>query len=186
MKLAFAALISLKHLVMDILQDQLADFFGRQNKIDLFGRDRIAGHIGVLGRFRFLGDGQTALRFDRLQPQAAIAARTGEHDPDGAITLILRQGAEKEIDRQAVAAHHLRFEQLQVAIFECQVAARWNHVNTVRLHFDIFRHLGNGHGGVTLEDFGQDGFVGRAEVLDHYKGHAVVGRQRSKELLKSG
>jgi hypothetical protein len=47
------------------------------------------------------------------QPQGAVGAHAGENDADAMFLLVLRQGAEEEINWQAQSARGCRFEQMQ-------------------------------------------------------------------------
>jgi hypothetical protein len=54
-----------------------------------------------------------AFALDRAHAQRAVAAGARQHDADRPFVLVLRQRAEEEIDRQALAARLRRLQQLQ-------------------------------------------------------------------------
>src|SRR5512146_1549255 len=122
-------------------------------------RNRIAGHIAIFSGIRFLGDGQPPSSFDGFQPQAAIAACSGEDDANGTLSLIFGQGAEKEVDWQAMLSPGFRFDEPQLPAAQGQVAAWRDNIHLVGLYLDAIRYLRDGHGSVALEDFRQDRFM---------------------------
>ena len=73
----------------------------RQHKIHHACGDGAAGHAVVLGGFGCLRHHHAALALHRPDAKGAVATRAGEHDADGAVMLVLGQGAEEKIDREA-------------------------------------------------------------------------------------
>ena len=81
----------------------------RQHQVHGAGHDRAARHAVILGLGRILGDDQPALLLDRLQPQAAVAAGSGQDHADRPLTQFFGQRAQKEIERQPRAVTFARF-----------------------------------------------------------------------------
>jgi hypothetical protein len=64
--------------------------FGLENKIDASGGDGAAGH-GIVFRRIILGEGNSALSFDRFQAERAVGGSAGKDDSDGVFSLALSQ-----------------------------------------------------------------------------------------------
>ena len=97
--------------------DDLGGHFSRrQFEVHHAGGDDAARHAIVLGGFGFLGQHQAALTLDFARPQRAVAAGAGEHDANGPLVLVLCQGTEEKINRQALGASSDRFDELKPAI----------------------------------------------------------------------
>ena len=116
-----------------------------------------------------------ALALDRPHAQRAVAAGAREHDADGPLALVLGQGAEEEVDRQAQAARRGRFQQVQRAIQKGHVVVGRDDVGAVGLHRHPVLDLEDLHAGVAPDQVGQDALVVRGQVLHQDKGHAGIG-----------
>ncbi len=136
--------------------------------------------------FGFLGHDHAALALDRPHAQGAVAAGAGEHDADRPLALVLRQRAEEEVDRQALAARRRGLEQVQLAVQEGHVAVGRNDVGAVRPHHHAVLDLEDLHAGVALDQIGEDALVVGREVLHQHEGHAGirVGRDGGEERLE--
>ena len=106
-------------------------------------------------------------------PQRAVAAGAREHDADRPLVLVLGQGAEEEVNRQAQAARRGRFQQLQRAVQKGHVPVGRNDVGAVGLDRHPVLDLEDLHAGVALDQVGQDALVVRGQVLHQDKGHAA-------------
>jgi hypothetical protein len=85
--------------------DELGGHLGRrQLVVHQAGGDGAARHAVVFGGGGVLGHDHAALALDGPHAQGAVAAGAGEHDADGPLALVLGQGAEEEVDGQALAA----------------------------------------------------------------------------------
>ena len=129
-----------------------------------------------------------ALALDRAHPEGAIRTGAREHDAHGALVLVCGERAEKEIDRQALAAGRGGLEQLQRAVEEGHVAIGRDDVGAVGLddHAVLdFEHL---HAGVAPDQVGEDALVIGREVLHQHESHARVdfGRHAGEEGLERG
>ena len=94
----------------------------RQHVVDQAGGDHAARHAVVLGRLRRLRHDHAAFALDRARAERAVAARAREHDANRALVLILRQGAEEEIDWQPQSPWRRRLEQVERAVQHRHVA----------------------------------------------------------------
>ena len=156
--------------------DELGRHLGRrQHVVHQAGGDGAARHAVVLGGFGVLRHDHAALALDRPHAQGAVAAGAGEHDADGPLVLVLGQGAEEEVDRQALAARRGRFQQLQRAVQKGHVAVGRDDVGAVGLDRHPVLDLEDLHAGVALDQVGEDALVVRGQVLHQDKGHAGIG-----------
>ena len=161
---------------MDGVGDQLGRHLGgRQHIVDHAGGDRAARHAVELGRFGFLRHHHAGLALDRARAQRAVAAGAREHDADRALTLVLGQRAEEEIDRQALTPRRRGLQQLQAPVDECHVAVGRDDVSAVGLHHHAVLNLENLHPGVAPHQFAEQALVVRRQVLHQHEGHAGVG-----------
>lgn len=83
--------------------------------------------------------------------------------------LILRERAEKVIDRQPQPARRDRFEQMQHAMQHREIAIRRDHIDVVALNLHPVLHLHHRHRRAALEQLHEDALVGRVEMLDDDK-----------------
>jgi hypothetical protein len=85
------------------------------------------------------------------RPQRAVRAHAGKNHADAVFLLVLRQGAEKEINRQAQPARRRRFEQVQHAVQDGHVLVRRDHIDAVRLDRRAILDLHHLHAGGALQ-----------------------------------
>ena len=135
-----------------------------------------------------LGKHHAARALDGTHAKRAVAACAGEHDTDGKAALVVREGAEEEIDWQPLVARFDGVEQLEASVEERHVASGRNDVRAVGAHRHAvldFKHL---HPGVAPNDFREHTLVIGREMLHEHERHAgvYVGRHAGKECLKRG
>jgi hypothetical protein len=95
--------------VLAIREDPRRELGDRCDDIGEPRVDRAARHAVELRRLRRLHERRARCLLDRAQPQRAIAAHPAQDHADAALSLILRERAEEEVDRQhAAAARRLR------------------------------------------------------------------------------
>jgi hypothetical protein len=78
----------------------LRQLAGRQHIIHQACGNGTARHAGILGRFRLLGHRHACGALDGLDPERAVAGRAGQDDAHRSLALILRERAEKIVNRQ--------------------------------------------------------------------------------------
>ncbi len=98
--------------------------------------------------------------------------------------LVLRQGAEEEIDRQAQPAGRRRLEQVQDPVQDGHVLVRRDHIDAIGLDPRAILDLDDFHAGGALQQFRHDPLVRRVEVLDDDKRHAAARRHVPQKLLQ--
>ena len=160
---------------------------GRQHEVHQARGQGTLRHAGELGGLGGLGHHHAALALDGPDAQGAVAAGAREHDADGPLALVLGQGAEEEVDGQALAARRRRLQQLQGAVQEGHVPARRDDVGAVGLDHHPVLHLKDAHAGVAPDELRQEALVIRGQVLDQHKGHAGIrlGGHAREEGFKS-
>ena len=124
--------------------------------------------------------------FDRLEPQRAVGAGAGQDDPDGPLSLVLRQRAEEIINRQPQRAGFIRLHQVQRAVEDRQVTLRRA---TCRCSsgFDaqiVVRPATTGIAGALAQQLRQQARVAGMLVRHHHKRHPAVWRHLGEELLQ--
>ena len=133
--------IGTRHIRMPGDPGQLAcDRCGRQHEVHTAGQDSAPRHSVVLGGV-ILREGDAALRLDLLQAECAVVRCARQNHPDGLVTLVLRQGLQKLIDRVMDAAHFQPRPQLDHALRNDHAAVGWNHIHTIGAHCGFVAHL---------------------------------------------
>src|SRR5207249_6644643 len=102
----------------------------RQNKIDKAGTDGAPRHRVEHRALLILGERQTASRFDRAQTSRAVAAGSGEHDPDRTRSVFFSERLNKMIDRDVESLCSV--DQSEHAVLRNYTLVRWLDVNGVR------------------------------------------------------
>ena len=169
---------------LEIGEDLPRQLLRRGHDIRQPGVNRAARHAVEFGRGRLLHQHHARLFLDGAQTQRAVGAHAGKNHADAVLLLVLRQGAEEEINRQAQPARRRRFEQVQHAVQDGHVLVRRDHIDAVRLHPGAILDLDDLHAGGALEQFGHDAFVRRVQVLDDDKRHAAARRHVAQELFQ--
>jgi hypothetical protein len=144
-----------------------------------------ARHAVEFGCRGILHQHHARILFDGPQPQRAVGAHARENNANAVFLLVLRQGAEEEINRQAQSARRCRFEQVQDSVQDGHVFVRRDHIDPVRLDQGAILDLDHSHAGGALEQFGHDAFAGRVQMLDDDKSHAAVLRHARQEMFQS-
>ena len=171
------------------VSDQLLRHFGRRHDvIDETRGNGAARHAVEFGRFGILRDDQAVLALDGANAKCAVGPGAGKDDPDGALALVLGEGAEEEVDGQTLSARRRGLEQLQRAVEQRHVVSGRDDVGAVRLHHHAVGHLMHRHLRVALDQIAEDAFVVGREMLHEDERHVrtAIGRQAREESLESG
>ncbi len=168
---------------------EIGDDFARQllhrgHDVRQPGVHGAARHAVEFGRSRLLHEGHAPLFLDGPQTQRAVGAHAGQDDADAVLLLVMRQGAEEEINRQAQAARRDSIEQVQTPVQDGHVLVRRDHIDAVRLNPRAVLDLEDLHAGCALEQFGHDALVRRVQVLDNDKRHAASCRSVPQKQLQ--
>ena len=169
---------------MEIGDDSSRQLVHRGDNIRQSRINRAARHAVEFGRRRVLHQHHARLFLDGPQAQRAVGTHAGKDHADAVFLLVLRQGAEEKINRQAQPARRGRFEQMQHAMQDGHVLVRRDHIDAVRLDQGAILDLDDFHAGGALEQFGHDAFVRRVQMLDDDKRHAAVLRHMSEKMLQ--
>ena len=159
---------------------------GGQDVVDQAGGDGAAGHAVELGGGRVLGHDHAALALDGADALGPVAAGAREDDADGALVLVLGQGAEEEVDGQTLSPGRRGLEELEGTVQEGHVAARGDDVRAPGLHRHPVLDLEDGHAGVAADELREEALVVRSQVLHQDEGHrrGDVGRDGGEEGLE--
>ncbi|MEC5164017.1 hypothetical protein RCH08_005207 [Janthinobacterium sp. CG_S6] len=161
--------------------DLFRHFLRHVDQVDDLGADGAGRHILELGRIGELRQRQPVAFLDRLQAAGAVAAHAGKDHADRQFAALGRQGGEKQVDRQAVAALLGRLGQQQAAVGDAQVGVWRDDVDAVRPHLHPVGDLRHRQAGGALQQLRQHRLVGRVEVLDDDVGDAAVLRHVGEE-----
>ncbi len=170
---------------LQIGEDLPRQFVHRGHNIRQPGVNRAARHAVEFGRRRLLHQHHARLFLDGAQAQRAVGAHARKNHADAVLLLVLRQGAEEKINRQAQPARRRRFEQMQDAVQDGHVLVRRDHIDAVRLDQGAILDLDHFHAGGALEQFGHDAFARRVQMLDDDKSHAAVLRHVRQKMFQS-
>lgn len=156
--------------------------------VDEPGGDGTTGHAVKITAGRRLHEDETLLGLDGGDPRRAVTAGAGEHDPDGPLAAGARQGAEKGVDREAMAARGRGLAQPQRILLQGDFAIRWGDVDVTRCDRQAVRDLGDGHRRVPLQEFAEQAVAIRRQMLDDYERLRWygVGGNAGEEFLESG
>jgi hypothetical protein len=153
----------------------------REHDVHAGRRHGAARHRVVLGRV-VLRDGDSTLGLDRLQPQRAVVGRAGQHDADGPLALVSRQGFKKDVDRSTRRARpHARLK-LQHALHDGQVRVARNDIDVIGLDRLIVDDLLHGKRRGARENVCERAFMLRIEMLHQHIPHARIQRQVLQQL----
>ena len=169
--------------------DELGRHLGRrQHVVHQTGGDGAPGHAVVFGGFGVLGHDHPPLPLDGPHPQGAVAPRAGEDDADRPLQLVLGEGAEEEVDGEALAPRRGGLDELERAVQAGHVAVGGDDVGAVGFDGHAVRHLEDLHPGVAPDQVGEDALVVRGQVLDQDEGHprVPVGGHGGKKRLEGG
>jgi len=99
-------------------------------------------------------------------------------------SLVVRQGAEEEVDGEAQAPGRRRDEQVERTVKDGHILVWRYHIDVVRLDRSAVLDLDDLHGGGALEELRHDALVRRVQVLDDDKGHSAALRHVLQKLLE--
>jgi hypothetical protein len=150
------------------------DLAGRQDIVHIAVHDGAARHAGLGGGLLILGDGDAALRLDRLKPQGAIRTAARQQDGDCPVLLDDRQRPEQVIDRHVLSRQRRTRRQPQLAVRQRHVGVGRNEVHVVGLHVHSLAHLANRHLRGLGKNLRQVAFVVRLQMRDIKDGQARV------------
>jgi hypothetical protein len=165
------------------LDEARGELAHRQHEIRHSGRDRAARHRRIFGLDRVLHENDAARLLDRPHPDRAVRAGTGQNDGK-AVAVLLRHGAEEQVDRRAVAARLVEFHRGDLVIGDVKRAIRWNDVDVVRLQLLRRRDLHDGHARACRQNGRQVAMALRIEVHHHDEGSAGLFRKRVEKRLQ--
>jgi hypothetical protein len=134
---------------------------------------------------RILHQHDACLLFDGPQSQRAVGAHARENDAQAVFLLVLGQGAEEEINRQAQSQRRRGFEQVQNSVQDGHVFIGRDHIDPVRLDFGAIPDLDHLHAGGALEQLGHDPFAGGVQMLNDDKSQSAVLRHVREKTLQS-
>ncbi len=160
----------------DIGQDLAGQLVGRGDDIGHTGVDRTARHAVELGVRRGLHKTRAGGLPDGAQAQCSVRAHTGEDDADAVLLPVIREGLEKEIDRQAQTTRLWRLQQMQLTLQDGEVTAWRNHINMIGLDRHLILRLDNRHQGIALQQLHQHALTVGIQVLHDHKGDATLRR----------
>ena len=165
---------------------KLLGHFGRgQFVVHQAGRDGAERHAFELGRRGVLRHHHAAFTLDGAHTQRPVATSPRKDDTDGALTLILRQRTEEEVDRQSMAARGARLKHLQRTVKEGDIGIRRDDVGAVGLHDHTVLDFIDLHAGVAPNEVGKNALVIRRQVLHQHERHAgftIGGHSREKRF----
>ena len=141
---------------LEIGDDLARQLLHRGHDVRQPGVNRAARHAVEFGRRRLLHQHHARLFLDGPQAQRAVGAHARENHADAVLLLVLRQGAEEEINRQAQSARRRRIEQVQNPVQDGHVLVRRDHIDAVRLNRGAILDLDDLHAGGALEQFGHE------------------------------
>ena len=170
---------------LQVAQDFARQLFHRGHEIGEPGVDRTPRHGIVFGRGRFLHQYHAGLFLDGAQTQSAVGTHAGKNHPDAVLLLILGEGAEEKIDRQAQPARGGRGEQMQDAVQNRHVLVRRNHIDAIGLDRGAIFDLDDLHAGAALKQLGHDPLLRGIQMLDDDKRHAALLRHLCQKLLEA-
>ena len=128
-----------------------------------------ARHAIVPGRLGILGEGNSSLGLDGLEPERSIGAVAGEDDADGSALVGFRQRAEQLVDGHVDAAYGPR-DQGEGAIIDRQGGVRGAGVDVVGLDLRSRGRFVNRQGGGPGQDVRQTAFEMTVQVHDDQDG----------------
>ena len=122
--------------------------FASGESIDGAGHDSAAWHPVVVGLFRILCDNQSAHLLDRLCPSATIRAGSREDDADGALTELLGERVQQEVERQSHTLASPGMGNLKCAVAYREIASGRDDVDVVRFEPHVVASFEHRPGGM--------------------------------------
>ena len=153
-------------------------------------RNRVPGHVLVIGFVRILYEADTTPFLYPLHPHGSVGARAREDDAGGPGALTICERAEEDVDRSSPLLDPRDGGQLEMAVDHRHALIRREHVNMIRHDrgpIDDGRHRDRRG---SLQHFGQPALVFGRQVQDDDIGHPAVDRdvleERSERLDSTG
>jgi hypothetical protein len=125
--------------------DFLADALRGQNPVHAAGIDRRLRHAVVFGGGGFLGEGEAAGGLDGVDAGRAVRTGPGQHDPDGRVVHLRRQGGEEPIDGRFGQRFLGGFDQSEATVLNQQVPVGRGDVDRIRHQLAAVLHILDGH-----------------------------------------
>ncbi len=157
------------------------EYFGnladRQHLVHGARHDRAPRHAVIFGVVRILHDDEPALLLNRLQSEAAIAARSRKDHADRAFAELFRQRAQEEVERQARAVTLRRLRESQGTAADREIGTRRNEIDMLALERHPVCCLLHRHRRMAGQQIDHHARVRRIEMLDQNECHAGGGRE---------
>ena len=119
-----------------------------------------------------------------FQSDRAIRIGARQNHADRALSVGLRERAEKKIDRDATTERLLRRNKRERAVSKRQLMIWRNHINVIRPHLHRFRHLRYRHLRFLLEHTRQLALIFRRKMHHHDKAQATLRIHAAEKLLQ--
>jgi len=172
--------------MLEIGADLARQSLHRGDQVYQPGLNDTARHGIEFGRGWFLHKNHALFFLDGTRTQRAIRAHARKDHADAVLLLIIGQGAEEEINRQAQTARLERNKQMEHTVQDGHILVGRDDVDTVRFEEHPILGLKNLHVRATLEQFHQEALAGWIQVLDDHKRHAAalghVGEEQFQRL----
>lgn len=159
--------------VLQVGDDAARKFFRGGDHVRQPRIDGAARHAVERGSGWRLHEHCAGLLLDRTQPQRAVRAHAGQDHADAVLLLVGRQGTEEVVDGQVQAARRRRFEQVQDAMEDRQVAVGRDDIDVIRLDGHPVLDSHHRHRGDALQQLRQGALVGGVEMLDDDEGQTA-------------
>jgi hypothetical protein len=158
----------------------------RQHEVHAARGDGVLRHAVELRRLGQLGQHQPALCLHGEDAERAVAARAREDDADRQLLLRFSECAEEEVDGEAEPAVYRRFQQLQVAVEQGEVAPGRDDVHAVDADLHVLLRFEDLQVRQLRDELGEDALVLGREVLDQHERHSgeLPGRKAREEGLE--
>ena len=131
--------------MLHILDERFRHLLDGQHIVGQARGDGAFGHDGVTGRLWVLDHGHAARGLDRREPQRPVRAGPAQDDADRFVRLIVRQRAQKEIDRRLPTAALDRPGQAEHAAGDGHVLVGRDDVDAVGLDGHALSSLDDRH-----------------------------------------
>ena len=143
--------------------------------------DRAARHAVEAGLVGVLRDDQPAVFLHRFQPDAAVGPGSRQNQADGAGAVLLGQRMQQKVEWQAGTMTRQGLREVQGALANGEIGSGRDDVDVIALDQHSVGGLLHHHGRAGGQQVHHHAFVGRIEMLDENKTHAVAGRQRRQQ-----
>lgn len=147
-------------------------------------RERTVRHAVILGGGRFLNHGHPAVSLDLPQPHGPVAAGPRENDANRLFSTILRQRAQKVVDRHAHATPLCGRCKVQDAGFDRQGVIGWDHIDVIGFDRRRVHHLCDGHWSLSGEEVRHQTLMIGVQMLHEDESQAGIAWQSLEELFQ--